>query len=378
MPSYPINTVQKTQAIAMESLIVLENNLVLAGLVHRGYSKEYQPGRGSTVTIRIPTTFTSGSVDGTVQLATASEGSVNVVLDTQLDLTIPIGDRELRLDIVDFSEQFIQPIMRAHAQAIDAQIAGRFIDVAGHFPASSVASVSDITNLRSVMNILKVPMTDRRLVFHPGTEARYLPLDAFLHASKKGDGGKAVRDGEIGRVLGFDTYMDQNIQTDVLADGALTDLAGAASAATVGATEMVLYNLGTAQVLAKGDVFRPASPSGDQWFVLTAGSTLAGGIATVQVAPPVVTAIADACVVTFQDDHKANLAFHKNAFALVTAPLAPPLGGARAETLSYKGLSCRVVYGYEMMEKKNLMSIDILFGVKTLDRNLAARLSDAN
>jgi len=372
---YPINTVQKTKAIAMEALIVLENNLVLANLMHKDYSKEFQPGRGSTVTIRVPTTFVSGSVDGTVNLATASESSVNVVLDTQLDITIPIGDRELGLDIVDFSEQFIQPIMRAHAQAIDTQAAKLYVDVAGHFPASSTSSVSDITGLRAVMNVLKVPMTDRRLVFHPDTEARYLPLDAFLHAEKRADGGKALREGEIGRVLGFDCYMDQNIQTHNYA-AAMTDTAGAASAATAGASEMVLYNLGTGEVLAAGDVFKPTGSS--QWFVLTAASTCAGGIATVQVAPPVVTAIDDATVVTFQNDHKANLAFHKNAFAMVTAPLQPPLGGARSEVLTYKGLSCRVVYGYEMMEKKNLMSIDILYGMKTLDRNLAARLSDAN
>ena len=367
------NTLLTPTIIAKEALIALENNLVLANLVHRDYSSEYQ-SIGATVIIRKPATFTSASVSGTVNLSTAVESSVVVVLNQQLDVTFNVSDRELSLEVVDFSEQFIQPVMRAHAQKVDELVAALYADVAGHFPASSTSSVSDITNLRSVMNILKVPLTDRRLVFHPATEARYLPLDAFLHAEKRADGGRAIREAEIGRVLGFNCYMDQNIPSHTCA---LTDLAGAASAATVGATSIELYNLASAEVISAGDVFKPTGIS--EWCVVTTAVTLSGGgIATVSFAPALVTAIPDATVVTFQATHKANLAFHKNAFALVTAPLAPPIGGARAAVLNYKGLSCRVVYDYTMMTKQNLISIDMLCGVKTLDRNLAARLSDAN
>lgn len=41
-----------------------------------------------------------------------------------------------------------------------------------------------------------------------------------------------------------------------------------------------------------------------------------------------------------------NLAFHKNAFALVTRPLALPNGAAKAEVVNYDGFGLRVVYGY--------------------------------
>lgn len=66
------------------------------------------------------------------------------------------------------------------------------------------------------------------------------------------------------------------------------------------------------------------------------------------------------------------MAFHKNAFALVTRPLALPEGAAKAAIVNYDGFGLRVVYGYDMDKKTDTISIDMLCGVKTLDANLAS------
>lgn len=71
-----------------------------------------------------------------------------------------------------------------------------------------------------------------------------------------------------------------------------------------------------------------------------------------------------------------NLIFHKNAFALVTRPLELPLGASQSAIVSYDGLGLRVVYGYNQSTKTDTISIDMLCGVKTLDKNLAAVISD--
>jgi len=68
------------------------------------------------------------------------------------------------------------------------------------------------------------------------------------------------------------------------------------------------------------------------------------------------------------------LAFHKNAFALVTRPLALPNGAAKAAIVDYNGFGLRVVYGYDIATKTDTISIDMLCGVKTLDKNLAAKI----
>ena len=67
-----------------------------------------------------------------------------------------------------------------------------------------------------------------------------------------------------------------------------------------------------------------------------------------------------------------NLVFHKNAFALVTRPLALPLGNKNSAIVNYDGFGLRVVYGYDMDKKTDTISIDMLCGVKTLDKDLAA------
>lgn len=66
------------------------------------------------------------------------------------------------------------------------------------------------------------------------------------------------------------------------------------------------------------------------------------------------------------------MAFHKNAFALVTRPLALPVGAANAEIVDYDGFSLRVVMGYDIEKKTDTISIDMLCGVKTLNKDLAA------
>jgi hypothetical protein len=68
----------------------------------------------------------------------------------------------------------------------------------------------------------------------------------------------------------------------------------------------------------------------------------------------------------------AAMAFHKNAFALVTRPLELPQGAAKAAIVNYDGFGLRVVYGYDLKTKTDTISIDMLCGVKTLDKNLAA------
>ena len=72
-----------------------------------------------------------------------------------------------------------------------------------------------------------------------------------------------------------------------------------------------------------------------------------------------------------------SIAFHKNAMALVTRPLALPQGAAKSAIMNYDGFSLRVVFGYDMNTKTDTVSIDMLCGVKLLDDNLIAVVADS-
>jgi hypothetical protein len=367
--------------VAKEALIALENNMVMGNLVHRAFSKEFQPGVGATVVIRKPTTFTATAFTSTVGYSTITESSVAVVLDKHWDVSFQVTSQELSLDIADFSEQLIQPAVRAIAQAVDSDICTRMsTTVASHYPVTSTPAVSDISGLEAVMDIMKVPVQDRRLVLNPTTKSAYVALDSFLNADKRGDGGQALKSAEIGKVMGFQCYMDQNLPTfsQVMAVAFATGTGTITGAWAAGATAgTVTGATGAVSTVNVGDCFKVTGY--DEWFVADVASTssTAGVFILTSFKPAVAaTSMTTGSVVTFQLGHRQNLAFHKNAFALVTAPLQPPIGGAKGAVVSYKGLSCRVVYGYDQQYKKNNISVDFLCGVKCLDRDLAARLCD--
>lgn len=81
--------------------------------------------------------------------------------------------------------------------------------------------------------------------------------------------------------------------------------------------------------------------------------------------------------VSGQPSTEQGLAFHKTAFAFASAPLevAP---GSNASVVNYKGINIRVAYDYDIKYKQTVVSLDTLYGVKTLDANRAVLLTGPN
>lgn len=75
---------------------------------------------------------------------------------------------------------------------------------------------------------------------------------------------------------------------------------------------------------------------------------------------------------------EVGVAFHKTAFALVTRPLVLPQGAANAAVESYKGFGLRVVMDYDIDKKQDVISIDCLYGTKTLDPNRAVLIKGSD
>jgi len=357
--------------IAKEALIALENECVLGGLVFRD-NAPFASKVGATVNFRQPTVYTATVVSNTINAATVAETSVPVILNRLADVTLQITSQDLALEVVDFSEQFIQPALRAHAQLLDLYGAYEASNWAGHATVTGTPAAADIVQIGAVLDAQQTPSSQRRLVLGPITKAGYMVLEPFLYAEHRADGGRAMREAEMGRVLGFDCYMDQNVKVSHTAGGLTTGaMKGAGVAGSLTCTIDAVTSGGTALT---GDVFKITGY--DQWFRVTADATASTATIVVAFSPAIIGTPADNAVVTFQATGRDNMAFHKNAIGLFTAPLEEPLGGTRPGVMSYKGLSCRVVYDYEFKSKINQMSIDMLYGWKTMNKDLAARLID--
>lgn len=74
---------------------------------------------------------------------------------------------------------------------------------------------------------------------------------------------------------------------------------------------------------------------------------------------------------------EVGVAFHRTCFALAVRPLALPRGAVNAAIANYQGYGVRVIYGYDMDKKQDVVSIDVLYGTKTLDANRGVLIQGA-
>ena len=370
------NTILTPSIIAKEALMQLRNNTVMANLVHRDYSQEFVAGVGNTVTIRKPATFEAQEFDRSsgIQIQDATEGSDTVVLDKLLDVSFEVTSEQLTMDIRDFSEQLLIPAMQGFANKIDLYLLGLYNDIPDAYGTAGTtpSAVSDITGARKILNDNKVPFANRNLVIDTAAEDKFLQLSTFHEADKVGDNGTAMREASLGRKFGFNIFMDQNViphtKGTLTGDEGTVKIKGAVSA---GSTQLVIDGTNLTGTLVKGDILS----IGGKTYVIKENTTAAANEIAVKVYPAT-TDIADDTDVTITGNHTANIAFHKNAFALVSRPLALPRGlsSEQKAIVNYDGFGLRVIYDYNSQYKKDVISIDMLCGVKTLNPELACRL----
>jgi len=363
---------------AQEALIVLENNLVLANLVHRDFEQAVARA-GDIVNTRKPAAFTAQDfVEASgIDLQDASATNVAVTLDKYKDVSFALPAKAGSMAVQNLLDEFIVPAMSAHAQAIDADLAALYKDLYYYYGTAGTTpdGVDDLVGVRKIMNANMVPLERRRLIIDEEAEFKLLQIAAFYEADKVGDQGTALREASLGRKFGLDIYMDQNIAGHT--PGTWVDESGSilvnSDSCAVGDTSCPIDAITTGKTIKVGDLFKVADD--DQPYVIIQEAAASAGAATIHFSPPARTIWAEDAAVTVIAGHTANLAFHRNAFALVTRPLAPPLGGnVRSTVMSYNGIGLRVSIGYDLQYKQDVVSIDLLYGVKTLDPELAVRL----
>lgn len=366
--------------IAREALMQLRNNTVMANLVHRDYSDEFVSGVGDTITIRRPATFEAKEFDreSGINIQSVSEDSVDVKMDKHLDVSFEVTDKELTMDIQDFSEQLLQPAMQSFSQKIDTYLTSLYSNIPYHAGAAGNTpdAISDITGARKVLNNNKVPLQNRRFVVNTNAEDKLLQLSAFHEADKLGDTA-GLREASLGRKFGFDMFMDQNIAEHSAGNLSTDGTMYVKGSVAEGATSLTIDD-DTSATLAgdvkEGDLLEI---EGNQ-YVITADASASSNEIAIDFYPTAPTGgISDNAEVTYiATDHANNLAFHKNAFALVSRPLALPRGKGNSQKaiVNYDGFGLRVVYDYNSTYKKDVVSIDMVCGVKTLTPELAVRL----
>jgi hypothetical protein len=307
------------------------------------------------------------------------------VLEKHSDATIKVTSTDMTLEIQDFSEQVLEPTILNIAETIDAYCLTKFADLPNVFgPASGGVgsstlpdSIADMASIRKAMNDLKIPMANRIQIVSTEAEQALLGVDSFVEVDKAGS-SMALREAAIGRLLGITTYMDQNVNTATHTTGVTGEAMTVNGALAKGATSMIVASAGNSATYLLNDILIIAGYGN---VVVAANATMsAGGAGTITFKEPLRAAVDTATVVTpyatgdTWESHGA--AFHPDAFAFASVPLALPRG-ANGATLSNRGLSIRVVYDYDIDLKSDILSLDVLVGCKMVDGRLGGQILKA-
>ena len=144
------------------------------------------------------------------------------------------------------------------------------------------------------------------------------------------------------------------------------------------AKELVLDGMtGTVPVGAGVQLATVGTPNvlvGEKYSVIDT-TDVSGDLKGVTLNKPLTTLITDDDVILFTPPANHNFAFHRNALALVSRPLAAaPSGLALSSVASFGGVGIRVTITYDGKSQGTRVTVDLLCGIEVLDLNLGAVL----
>ena len=408
------NTTLTADIIAKEAVMILDNELVMARNVFRGYENEFDKKIngyevGETISIRKPTDFTVR--DGPVLAAQdVTEGKTTITVDKRKGVDFKFSSQDLTLKISQLSERVIKPAMVQLANQVDTDLMALYSDIPSWVgtPGQKIDSYADFAKGPERMDEYANPADGRKSVLSPSDHWGLLGSQTALYIQDAAKG--AYRKGSLGEIGGVDTYMSQNVPVHTVGvatgtpkiDGANQNVTYA-SVKDTGTQTLVTkgWTNSTTGILKKGDVFTidgvyavnpvtKAKLAFLKQFVVKADadSGATTGPATLTISPPIIkdgafqnvsAAPADSANITVLGTggtgYRQNMVFNSKAFALVSVPLVSPPGAVDVSRQTYKGTSVRVIPVYDGVNDVSSWRLDILYGVKTIDPRLAHRIS---
>lgn len=392
------NSFLTPKVIARETLRALKNQCRMLNLVHRDYENKFHKV-GDTITIRRPNVYKA--IDGpdiTGKIQATEEEGVDIKVDIHKTVPVEFSVTDLTLTLEELRERYFSKMVLPIVNAIDFALTGLYVDIyqmAGT-PGTTPSSFNAMAAAGELLDDMAVPGQDRKMCLNP--RACWRMADALKGLFLPGVVEPAVKEGFVGHVADHDLYKDQNIRRHTA--GTLLGAPAMNGATAEGATSLVTNAWTGGATMKKGDIFTVAlvnsinpvnkqSTGRLQQFVATADCLAdGGGNMTIPIQPKILADTDNAKqnvsalpltggLLTTYGSHVANLAFLREAFALVTVPIELPrcLSVNQKHRETHEGLTVTVTEAFDINTYKQITRVDILAGVKTIRPEVACRLA---
>jgi hypothetical protein len=359
---------------ANRALEILRANIVMAKSVLRD-TDIAAFNQGDTLNVPVPGTFVAKNkaAGSGVTLQTPTDATVPVVIDKHKEVSFLVEDIvRAQQGGVDVMDTYMRSGVVALAEAIETDLFGLWLDATTALGTLGTAiEATAIRSVRKQLNKQKCPAGERYLVLSPDDEVSVMgddELTAFFANARP----EAVAQGSMGTLYGLETYMSQYVPLGLRIN--LGGATGGTFTVTFGGqtTSGQAYNVTAANLksaieglstVGAGNVEVTATTTG---FEIYPKGTLAGNHDgwTCSVAN-----LTGATNPASADVHY-NPAFNREACVLAMRALPSPdvNTGAQAVTLRdpESGLVVRVLYAYNATYLGHQVTIDVLYGVKTL------------
>jgi hypothetical protein len=407
-----INNVNDAAAILAKAAAgILSDNTQFCKSIDKAPEEDYMGKSGykagQTIQISKPARFIpQTSFDITSSIQDIVEEKTPLTLDVISTVGVEIDSLEdiTELGIAQMAERVVKPAMEAIAQDIEV----RFLEKATQTVYNSVGTagsnnftVSDIQDSKVKLNQFLAPKdTSRRLLVDAVAGAAAVVDRKGLFQSSS-EIASQYKMGYMGMSDGY-TWLENELLYSHTNGNNVTGVAVDDAAIVEGASTLHVDGLtATTGTVTKGTVFTIAGVNAVhpitkkvytflQQFVVTADATADGaGDADLAISPSLyagsgglqnIDALpADDAALVFvgaaDSSLTQNLAFHKSAFRMVSAPLMMPTNAEFAAQATVDGITVAIVRDFDVNTRSMVTRVDFLGGIASTRPEWACRLT---
>jgi hypothetical protein len=356
--------------ILADGVMALREQAIFAQLVNRALQSDAQK-KGNVVNVPIPSAIAARAVTPAVSFAANVDSAPTVALvtlDQWYEAPINLSDSDAASVDPMFLAMQASEAIKALANNVDA-----YIGAAGTTPFQSSLTVAAEAAKR--LNVQLAPNDRaRRAVIDPSAEL-YLKLNAEVLSSEKRGDSRGIIEGDIGRKLGFDWYMDQNISTFTPGTGWVTGFAVSTTTGVAAASTLHVLNATASGTIKIGDVFTLGSDS--KQYVVTANTTVSATVGVdITVYPPLSAAVSlGTTLAVVGTAYTVNIAFHRDAWAFASRPLQSVFQAGnvfQSPTDPVSGIALRLELSRQY--KQETLSFDVLYGSNVIRPQLGVKI----